>query len=101
MDLDEDGADETDHGPVVGEDADDVGATLDLLVDPLESAPERTLRSEAGGISHELAPGGALGAPRGAYDAREWPNPPAMGREPRRSIRTGVANVCVTGSKLS
>jgi hypothetical protein len=32
----QDGADETDHCLVVGEDADDVGATLDLLVEPLE-----------------------------------------------------------------
>jgi hypothetical protein len=30
------GADETDHCLVVGEDADDAGATLDLLVEPLE-----------------------------------------------------------------
>ena len=34
--LDQDRADETDDGLVVGEDADDVGAPLDLAVGPLD-----------------------------------------------------------------
>jgi len=34
--LEQDGTDEADDGVLVGEDADDVGAALDLLVQPLE-----------------------------------------------------------------
>ena len=47
--LEEDGADEADHGGVVGKDAHDVGATLDLLVDPLERFVEAILRQCARG----------------------------------------------------
>jgi hypothetical protein len=32
----QEGAGEADHGGVVGEDADDIGAAADLLVDPLQ-----------------------------------------------------------------
>ena len=43
MDVGEDGSDETDHGGLVGEDADDAGAAFDLLVDPLDrvGGPDR------------------------------------------------------------
>ena len=34
--LGEERADEPDHGGVVGEDPDDVGAAADLLIDPLQ-----------------------------------------------------------------
>ncbi len=34
--FEEHGADETDDAVLVGEDADDIGASLDLLVQPLE-----------------------------------------------------------------
>jgi hypothetical protein len=34
--LEEDGADEADDAVLVGEDADDIGAALDLLVQPLQ-----------------------------------------------------------------
>ena len=42
--LDQQGAGEADRSPVVGEDADDVGATTDLAVDPLERVGATQLR---------------------------------------------------------
>jgi hypothetical protein len=43
VDVGQDGADEADHGWLVGEDADDAGAAFDLLVDPLEGLGDHIL----------------------------------------------------------
>jgi hypothetical protein len=42
--FEEDGTDEANDGLVVGEDADDLGAALDLTVDALDRAPTTSVR---------------------------------------------------------
>jgi hypothetical protein len=47
--LDDDVGGEPDQGAVVGEDADDVGAAVDLAADPLERIGRAQLRLVVGG----------------------------------------------------
>ena len=78
--VQQDGADEADHGGVVGEDADDVGAALDLFVDPLERVRRGDLapvRPRERGVSEHV------GSRRRRASRRLWGTGRRGSRRPR------------------
>ena len=87
----EDGADEAEDGGVVGEDADDVGAALDLFVDPLERVRRPDLAPVGVGEGGEGAAGRLRR--RGAWRRRRGTG----GRACRRSRASCSATAAASG----
>ena len=100
----QDGADEADHGGGVGEDPDDAGSALDLLVDPLErvGGPDlRPVRARERGEGQRPRPSPRPSAARSwgtTWRAGRGPRPRSPRPRRRRAGRRSVRNTAATMS---